>query len=126
MKDKLKVLIVEDEFLAATFLGRNLEQFFDYEICGLVATGEEAIANAGEEKPDIVLMDIRLASAMSGIEAAREIKSRYNIPSLFVTGYSTSQYIAQSQELKPVAFLEKPLEPPEVDAAIKSAFTQNE
>jgi DNA-binding NarL/FixJ family response regulator len=126
MKDKLKVLIVEDEFLAATLLGRNLEQFFGYEICGPVATGEEAIESAGEEKPDIVLMDIRLASAMNGIEAAGEIKSRYNIPIIFVTGYSTSEYVMQCQELEPVAFLEKPLGPPEVDAAIKSAFTQDE
>jgi CheY-like chemotaxis protein len=126
MKDKLKVLIVEDEFLTATLLGRNLEQFFGYQICGPVATGEEAIESAGEEKPDIVLMDIRLASAMNGIEAAHKIKSRYNIPIIFVTGYSTSEYIEQCQELEPTAFLEKPLEPPEVDAAIKSAFTQNE
>jgi len=43
MKNKLKVLIVEDEFLVATFLSRNLEQFFEYEICGSATTGEEAI-----------------------------------------------------------------------------------
>jgi two-component system, response regulator PdtaR len=126
MKDKVKVLIVEDEFLTATLLSRNLELFFGYEICGPVATGEEAIEAAGNERPHIVLMDIRLASAMSGIEAAREIKSRYNIPLIFVTGYSISDYIAQCQELDPVAFLEKPLDPPQVDAAIRSAFPQNE
>ncbi len=38
MKDKLKILIVEDEILIAMFLSRNLEQLFDYEICGLVVT----------------------------------------------------------------------------------------
>lgn len=124
MKDKIKVLIVEDEFLVATLLGRNLERFFGYEICGPVATGEEAIENAREEKPDIILMDIRLATAMSGIEAAREIKTCYNIPLIFATGYAASDHITECQELEPVAILEKPLGPPEVDAAIKSAFAK--
>ncbi len=105
------------------FLSRNLEQLFDYEICGLVVTGEEAIEYAGEKEPDIVLMDIRLASAMNGIEAAREIKSRYDIPLIFVTGYVSPEYLAQCQSLDPVAILEKPVDPPEIDAAIKLAFT---
>jgi CheY-like chemotaxis protein len=125
MKDKIKVLIVEDEFLVAMLLSRHLEQFFGYEICGPVATGEEAIESAGKEKPDIVVMDIRLATAMSGIEAAREIRTRYAIPLIFVTGYADSEHITQCQALEPVAILKKPLGPPEVDAAIKSAFTQN-
>ncbi|MBN1313922.1 MAG: response regulator [Anaerolineales bacterium] len=124
MIDRIKVLIVEDEFLAAMLLSKNLERFFGYEICGPVATGEEAIETAGIERPHVVLMDIRLASAMSGIEAAREIKSRYNIPPVFVTGYSISDYIMQCQELEPMAFLEKPLDPPKVDAAIKLVLTQ--
>jgi CheY-like chemotaxis protein len=126
MNDKIKVLIVEDEFLVAALLGRNLEQFFGYEICGPVTSGEEAVEITGKEKPDIILMDIRLATAMSGIEAAREIKTRYDIPLIFVTGYAASDHITECQELEPVAILEKPLEPPEVDAAIKSAFAQNE
>lgn len=125
MKHKIKVLIVEDEFLVAKLLGRNLTRFFGYEICGPVATGEKAIERVEEDRPDIILMDIRLASDMNGIEAARQIKSRYNIPVIFVTGYSASEFTTQLQELDSVAFLEKPLEPPEVDAAIRLALTQN-
>ncbi len=125
MADKIKVLIVEDEFLVARLMSRNLELFFGYEICGLVATGEQAIECAVEEKPDVILMDIRLASEMNGIEAAREIRTHYNVPIIFITGYATAEYITQCQLLESVVILEKPLAPPEIDAAIKLAFTRN-
>lgn len=63
-------------------------------------------------RPDLVIMGIRLAGAMDGIEAAREIIARYGIPIIFVTGYSSRETIRQAKELNPIAYLEKPVQIP--------------
>ena len=82
-----KIEIVEDEAMTAMLLARNL-RLVGYSTCGPVSTGEAAIQLAGEERPDVVLMDIRLAGAMDGIQAAADIKQRWGIPVIFMTGYS--------------------------------------
>jgi CheY-like chemotaxis protein len=118
----VKLLLVEDEFLIAALLRRNL-QFVGYEVCELVGTGEEAIERAEQEQPDFILMDIHLAGKMDGIEAAREIHQRFQIPIIFMTGYSDKERVAQTSDLAPLAYLVKPVTPddikPVIDAALK-------
>ncbi len=117
-----KLLLVEDEFLIAKLLQKNL-QLVGYEVCELVSTGEEAVERAGQEQPDFILMDIRLAGKMNGIEAAREIEQRFQIPIIFMTGYSDEEVVAQAKALNPLAYLVKPVTPddikPVVDAALE-------
>ncbi len=121
MREKKKLLIVEDEFMLAALMRRNME-LLGHEVCESVATGEEAIESAKREQPDIVLMDIRLAGGMDGIEAAQEIGDRYGIPIIFMTGYSDPLVEQRARELDPVAYLLKPVGPLEIEAAIASAF----
>jgi CheY-like chemotaxis protein len=125
MKEKISILIVEDEFLAALVLKRNLK-LLGYEVCELVATGEEAIESAAKEKPDIILMDIRLAGEMDGLEAAQEIISRYKVPIIFITGYSDEDLMERAKKLNPGAYLIKPVHMPELESAIDSIFDENE
>ena len=125
MKDKIRVLIVEDEFLGARLLGRNLERFFGYEICGPVATGEEAVERAQTERPDIILMDLRLAGRMSGIEAAREIKSCADMPIIFVTGHGDVPTCVQAMHQGAVDFLEKPVDDNQFLSHVAQAVEQD-
>ncbi len=62
MTDK-RVLIVEDEAVVAIELQKTLGRL-GYSATAIVDTGEKAISTAAEEKPDIVLMDIRLKNEM--------------------------------------------------------------
>ena len=117
----VKLLIVEDEFFVATLLQRNLE-LVGYQVCELVGTGEEAIERAEKEQPDFIVMDIRLAGEMNGIEAAREIHKRFQIPIIFMTGYSDKETIAQARELNPLACLVKPITPDHIKSVIDSAL----
>ena len=71
-----RILIVEDERIVATDLSKRLKAM-GYEPVGRAASGEQAIALAGELKPDLVLMDIRLEGELDGIAAAREIRQRF-------------------------------------------------
>jgi len=116
-----KILLVEDEFLIAALLRTNL-QSVGFEVCELVGTGEEAIEQAEKEQPDFVLMDIRLAGEMDGIKAAQEIHQRFQIPIIFMTGYSDKEIIAQTSSLNPLAYLVKPVTPDDIKSIIDSAL----
>ena len=69
-----RVLIVEDNVEVRTSLKGWLGSMFPQNSFVEAATGEEAVALAGAEVPDLVLMDLRLPG-MSGIEATRRIKA---------------------------------------------------
>ena len=64
-----KILIVEDELLIGENLKRSLLKN-GYEVPSIAVTGEEAISMAERNKPDLVLMDIKLKGDIDGVEAA--------------------------------------------------------
>ena len=78
-------------------------------VVGIAVSADEAIKLAAEERPDVVLMDIRLAGAEDGITAAREIRSRYGIQSIFVTANTDPSTLTQAKAVGPIGVLEKPL-----------------
>ena len=80
----IRVQIVEDESIVALDLVSTLRRR-GWGVVGPAASGEESIARADAERPDLVLMDIRLRGAMNGLEAARVIRSRWGIPIVFLT-----------------------------------------
>jgi CheY-like chemotaxis protein len=104
-----KILIIEDEAVAGMGLCSILE-LWGYRTCNHTSTGAEAIEKAGREKPDLVLIDIRLKGSMTGIEAATEIRTRFGIPVVFITGYSDEATREKARAAEPVAFLTKPLD----------------
>ncbi len=82
-----RVLIVEDEQIVAADLESKLTRM-GYSVVGTAASGEEAIRLAGEEKPEIVVMDIQLQGAMKGTEAAEQIQRDLGAKILLVTAFA--------------------------------------
>lgn len=109
MKKKIKVLVVEDEMIVAQYISMELEAN-GYEVCGYVATGEEAVKKAEQEEPDLILMDINLAGKTDGIEAAQEILEHRKIPIIFMTGYSQQEFSPSEKITSPTRFLIKPVD----------------
>ena len=70
-----RVLIAEDELLVAWHL-ESLVREQSHEVCGLVPDGDGAVEQAADLNADLVLMDVRLAGRMDGIEAARVIREQ--------------------------------------------------
>ncbi|MDA3951239.1 MAG: response regulator [Spirochaeta sp.] len=103
----MKILIVEDEVLISMHLARQLEQA-GYVVCGPVTSGVAAITAAEQQKPDVVLMDIRLPGEMDGIEAGGTITERHGIPVIFLTGYSDSTIESRAQAVTAAKVLGKP------------------
>ena len=111
MPKPLTILLVEDEALIALSLKMGLERA-GCMVDQILATGEAAIERVEQVVPDIVLMDIRLAGAMSGIEAARQIRKQHPIPIIFMTGFARDMYDQYSDELKPSILVNKPVSAP--------------
>jgi CheY-like chemotaxis protein len=75
-----RIMIVEDEALVALNLQKILESL-GYEVPTVVYSGEEALLEqVADISPDLGLMDIQLAGAIDGIEAATQIRDRFDIP----------------------------------------------
>jgi two-component system, response regulator PdtaR len=104
----LRILIVEDEFFIALDAEEQAKAL-GHSVVGIAVSAEEAIRMAGEKKPDVILMDIRLVGARDGIAAATEIRLRFGIRSIFVTANTDPATMRQAKAVEPIGVLEKPL-----------------
>ena len=102
-----KVLIVDDDIMAAMFLEESLLQN-GFMVTDRVPKGEMAVESAVKNKPDVVLMDIQLAGKLNGIQTAQQILSLTPVSVIFITGYDSEQIRDQAKELNPLAYLIKP------------------
>jgi CheY-like chemotaxis protein len=107
MRTPLRILMVEDERLIAADLRRRLQRM-GHAVVGLVASGEEAIAQAQRLRPDLVLMDIRLRGLMDGVEAAEHIHTQCDMPVVFMSAYTTVETLEHIWRTGPAAYLSKP------------------
>ena len=117
-----KILIVEDEMIAALDL-RNQLCRLGYQVPGLAKSGEEAVRLALDLKPDLILMDINLAGEMSGIEASRRISEAFKIPIIYVTAYPSVFVGAPTPMQRPGLCISKPISIPELQGVIQIALT---
>jgi len=99
--EKAKVLIVEDETIIAMGIENKL-QSLGYEVISIVNNGTDAIKKAGEDKPDLILMDIRVKGEMDGIEAAEVIRNKFGIPVIFSTAYLDQERIERAKIMMPI------------------------
>ena len=118
---KAQILIVEDDSIIVMELEDRLHSL-GYAVCTATAYGEEAIDKAAELGPDLVLMDIRLKGAMDGIEAAAEIRERYDIPVVYLTAYADTNTLERARITEPYSYLIKPFEERELHIAIEMAL----
>jgi CheY-like chemotaxis protein len=121
---QLRILIVEDETCIAMQL-EDMVQNLGHEVVGSVASHAQAIASAQTSRPDLALMDINLDRGGSGIEAALELRRRFNVPSIFVSAYlSFPSTRERAQAAQPLGFVPKPYTEREIEAALKQAADQ--
>jgi AmiR/NasT family two-component response regulator len=110
-------MIVEDEFFIALDTEEQARSL-GHTVVGIAVSADEAVRMAGEQKPDVVLMDIRLSGPKDGIAAALDIRSRYNIPSIFLTANTDPSTLTRAKSIEPLGVLEKPLSRQRLDAQL--------
>lgn len=116
-----KILIVEDEFIVSTILRKKLAAA-GHEICDQAVTGEEAIEKAVLHHPEIIYMDISLASEMSGIEAARTILQTEKPFFVFSSGFPSSEMELEVKSLNSIGYFVKPVKFSELIQVIDRAI----
>jgi signal transduction histidine kinase len=115
-----RIFIVEDEALIAMELGDRLESL-GYEVCGSAARGDIAVERIVALRPDLVLMDVNLAGAMDGVEAAQRLRELCAVPVVFLTAYSDPALIARATQAGASGYLIKPFQERELYATIEVA-----
>jgi PAS domain S-box-containing protein len=111
------IVIVEDERIAAEDVRRRLESW-GYRVGAVVSSGEEAVQTAETSRPDLMLMDIKLKGKMDGVEAARRIRARTNIPVIYATAHADPATLQRAQVTEPFGLINKPYDDEQMRSAI--------
>lgn len=104
-----KILIVEDEVLIAAQLRKYLENS-GHSCCGHATSYEEAQDLLRSANPELILLDIRLYGAKSGIDLARLINREYKIPFIFLSSHFEKSTLAAAKNTRPSGYLTKPFQ----------------
>jgi DNA-binding response OmpR family regulator len=115
-----RVLVVEDEYFVAMTIEDALIDA-GYEVVGVEASGEAAILRGLAETPDLILMDIRLAGKMDGIDAALQLKA-HGLRVLFSSAHSDEQTRQRGEQARPLGWITKPFSGSELIAAVARAL----
>lgn len=107
MSSSKNILLVEDDILISIYMEMKIKKA-GHKVCKKVTTGEEAVSAGIEKKPDVILMDIRLAGNIDGVEAACRIREFSEVPIIFLTGYQDDTTRERAEAVNPLAFLIKP------------------
>ena len=117
------VMIVEDEAITAMATGAMLKRL-GHKVMASVASGEAAIEACRQQRPDLVLMDIRLDGELDGIETARLLRADADVPVVFVTAFVDEQTRLRAAATSPLAFMPKPLDEFELHALLSKLQTR--
>jgi len=120
-----RILIVEDEAIIAMEIESQL-QSLGHEVTSIVDTGEKAIEKAEADKPDLILMDIRIKGEMDGIDAAEVIRNQFGIPVIFSTAYLDEERIERAKITMPFGYVLKPIKERELRITIEMALYVNQ
>lgn len=115
------ILVVEDESIIARDVAGRLEML-GHEVSAIVGSGEEAIAQATVDPPDLVLMDIILQGNIDGIEAAERIQTDLNIPVVYLTAHADRETLRRAKFTEPFGYILKPFRDLEFDATVEMAL----
>jgi two-component system, cell cycle sensor histidine kinase and response regulator CckA len=117
--------MVEDERIVALDLAATLKEL-GYTVEASVSSGEAAIQQAIRLRPNLVLMDIRLAGKLDGIEAAQLIRKELDIPVIYLTAHSDDATLARAKGTEPFGYIVKPFKASDMHCAIELALHRHE
>lgn len=120
-----RIMVVEDEGIIAQDI-KNCLEGLGYIVPDVVFTGREAIARAGELRPDLILMDIVLKGDIDGIETAAEIRKKYNIPIVYLTAYEDDRTLKRAKLTEPLGYILKPFEERYLRSSIEMALYKHQ
>jgi two-component system, LuxR family, sensor kinase FixL len=119
-----KILVVEDEQIVALDIVNTLAGL-GYEVLGPVDKGEEALKLVENERPDLILLDVKLKGRMDGIETAEEIRKRKRIPFVFLSTFSDDHTLSRAKKTEPYGYITKNSHKNDLHSTIEMALYRN-
>jgi two-component system, response regulator PdtaR len=116
---KPRILLVEDDYFVALEVEHYLRAS-GFDVVGTATTAEEAIRQAEAERPELAVMDIRLAGVRDGIDAAIELFTKYGIRSIFASAHVDPETRKRAQAANPAGWLSKPYMPESLVELLKA------
>ncbi len=104
-----RVLIVEDEAIQG-MAARDILTKNSYDVMPVPFTGEEAIELIEQSPPDLAIIDITLGDEIDGIQVARHLLEKHNVPIIYLTAHTDSETIDEAKKTDPFGFIYKPYE----------------
>ncbi|MGI8973342.1 MAG: ANTAR domain-containing response regulator [Gaiella sp.] len=120
----MRILIAEDETIIRLDLRELLEKA-GFEVVAEARDGEEAVALAASELPELALLDVKMPK-LDGIEAARRILAERPIPIVMVTAYGEQELVSRAVEAGVFGYLVKPFRESDLLPAIQTARARHE
>src|SRR5213595_3254173 len=120
----MRVLVAEDETIIRLDL-RDLLERSGLEVCAEARDGEEAVALARSEEPDLAIMDVKMPK-LDGIEAAKRILEERPVPIVMLTAYGQQELVARAVEAGVFGYLVKPFREQDLLPAIATARARHE
>ena len=121
---EIKILVVEDELIAAESLALDLRRQ-GYQVVGIVDSGAKAINKISDTMPDLIIMDILLKGEMDGVSTTEQIHNYYPIPVVYLTAYADKNTLERAKETSPYGYLVKPYKPQDLSTTIEIALTKH-
>ena len=119
----MRVLIADDEALTRMGLQTMLREM-GHTIAGTAADGVAALRLAGETRPDLAILDIKMPG-MDGLAVAEAIAERYHLPVVMLTAYSEHDLIERAAATETVqAYLVKPVRETDLAPVIELAVAR--
>jgi len=116
---RARVLIIEDEPIIAMDI-ETIVRDLGHNVTGVAVTRDEALAQARQNRPGLVLADIQLADDSSGIDAVKDILAEFKVPVIFITAFP--ERLLTGERPEPTFLITKPFQRSTVKAAIAQAL----
>jgi DNA-binding NarL/FixJ family response regulator len=118
-----RILIVEDDYLAATEIETVLREA-GFEVVGVASSADESVRLVRSESPALVIMDVRLAGRGDGVDAALTIFRETGIRCIFATAHNDAHIRSRAQPAAPLGWLAKPYAPHSLIAMVRQALAR--
>jgi len=115
------ISVVEDDRIVADDIAESLVRM-GYEVVGTAASASECMERAEARRPDLVLMDIRIDGALDGIETAQLLRSRFDVPVIFLTAYVDQATVNRAKQTEAHGYIVKPFRAGELRSAVEIAL----
>ncbi|MCB0190954.1 MAG: response regulator [Anaerolineae bacterium] len=121
MMTKSRILVVEQDAIAASRIKDSLEKF-GYEVPDHISPSIDVIDVVRKKRPDLVLIGIDLDEATAGFTIARQIYAQFDVPIVYLTPHSNNEILRSALKTEPFGFIFKPVARETLLASIETAL----